>query len=165
MLANDSSMWWTLHFSKSPIFSLILMITIYFTGIYKKSLSSFCLLHYTPTSSDCLKLVTTYLITFLMTPSYFPSFEDALVAIDGSHFNAFGASDRNGTLTTNTLAICNFTMWFLHTQSDWEGSVADAWMLHNSGVTDLSIPNGKYFLADAGFLTCSTLLIQYRGTQ
>ena len=63
-------MWQTLCLSKSPIFSLILMITIYFIGIFLKCLSSFCLLHCTPTLSDCLKLVTPYLITFLMTPSY-----------------------------------------------------------------------------------------------
>ena len=43
-------------------------------------------------------------------PKSFPFFEDALGAINGSHFNAFTASDHNGTLTTNTLAICNFTM-------------------------------------------------------
>ena len=52
-------------------------------------------------------------------PKSFPFFEDALGAIDGSHFNAFTASNQdalhnhNGTLTTNTLAICNFTMQFL----------------------------------------------------
>ena len=49
-------------------------------------------------------------------PKLFPFFEDALGAIDGSHLNTFAASDQdalcdhNGTLTTNALAICNFTM-------------------------------------------------------
>ena len=70
MLVNNSSMWWTLHLGMSPIFSLILMIAIYFTGILKKCLSSFHVLHYTLASSYCLKLVSPYLITFLMTPSY-----------------------------------------------------------------------------------------------
>ena len=100
-------------------------------------------------------------------PKLFPFFEDALGAIDGSHLNAFAASalcGYNGTLTTNTLAICNFTMQFIHTHSGWEGSVADAWMFHNSHFTNLSIPDGKYFLADAGFPTCSTLLVPYCGT-
>ena len=102
-------------------------------------------------------------------PKLFPFFEDALGAIDGSHFNTFTASDQdalrdhNGALTTNALAICNFTMQFLHTQSGWEESVADAQMFHDSCFTDLSIPDGKYFLADAGFPTCSTLLILYHG--
>ena len=55
------------------------MITIYFTDIFGKYLSSFCLLHYhTPTSSDHLKLVTLYLITFLTTPSYSHSLKTLL---------------------------------------------------------------------------------------
>ena len=104
-------------------------------------------------------------------PKLYPFFEDALGAINGSHFNAFAASDRdalcdrNGSLTTNALAICDFSMRFLHTQSGWEGSVANAQMFHDSRFTDLSIPDGKYFLADAGFPTCSTLLVPYRGAQ
>ena len=107
----------------------------------------------------------------LNNPKLYPFFEDALGAIDGSHFNAFAASnrdalrDRNGALTTNALAICDFSMSFLHIQSGWEGSVADAQMFHNSCFTDLSIPNGKYFLADAGFPTCSTLLVPYHGVR
>ena len=98
-------------------------------------------------------------------PKLYPFFEDALGTIDGSHFNAFATSNRdalrdhNGALTTNALAICDFSMHFLHIQSGWEGSVADAQMFHDSRFTDLSIPDGKYFLADAGFPTCSTCSI------
>ena len=49
-------------------------------------------------------------------PKLFPFFEDALGATDGLHFNTFAASDqdalhdRNGALTTNALAICDFTI-------------------------------------------------------
>ena len=68
----------------------------------------------------------------------------------------------SGTLTTNTLAICDFNMQFLHIQSGWE-AVTNAVMFHDSHFTDLSIPNRKYFLADAGFPTHSTLLIPYHG--
>ena len=52
-------------------------------------------------------------------PKLYPFFEDPFGAIDGSHFNAFAASDRdalrdrNGALTTNALAICNFSLCFL----------------------------------------------------
>jgi hypothetical protein len=105
-------------------------------------------------------------------PKLFLFFQDVLQAIDGSHFNARAtASDRdalhdhNGALTTNTLAICDFNMRFLHIQSRWEGSVADAQMFHDACFTDLPVPNGKYFLADVGFPTCSSLLIPYRGLQ
>ena len=103
-------------------------------------------------------------------PKLFPFFQDALRAINGSHFNAhITASDQdalcdcNGALTTNALAICDFNMWFLHIQSGWEGSVADAQMFHDARFTDLPVPDGKYFLADAGFPTCSSLLVPYRG--
>ena len=101
---------------------------------------------------------------------FFLYFRDALGAINGSHFNAHAtASDRdalrdhNGALTTNALAICDFDMRFLHVQSGWEGSVADAQMFHDTRFTDLRIPDGKYFLADAGFPTCATLIIPYCG--
>ena len=106
----------------------------------------------------------------LNNPELYPFFEDTLGAIDGSHFNAFAASNQdalcncNGALTTNALAICDFSLCFLHTQSGWEGSVADTQMFHNSHFTNLSIPDGKYFLADAGFPTCFTLLVPYHGT-
>ena len=45
----------------------------------------------------------------------FSFFKDTLEAIDGSPFNAFAAYDQalhnhDGALTTNALAICNFTM-------------------------------------------------------
>ena len=106
----------------------------------------------------------------LSDPKLFPFFQDALGAIDGLHFNAHAtAADRdalcdcNGALTTNALAICDFNMRFLHIQSGWEGSVANAQMFHDARFTDLPVPNGKYFLADAGFPTCSSLLIPYCG--
>ena len=107
----------------------------------------------------------------LNNPKLCPFFEDTLGAINGSHFNAFTASDWdalhncNGTLTTNALAICDFSLHFLHTQSGWEGSFADTQMFHNSRFTNLSIPDGKYFLADAGSPTCSTLLVPYCGAR
>ena len=43
--------------------------------------------------------------------------------------------------------------------------MTDAVMFHDSHFTDLSIPNGKYFFADTGFPTCSTLLMPYCGPQ
>lgn len=36
-------------------------------------------------------------------------------------------------------------------------------MYHDGRLTDLTIPVGKYFLADAGFPICDGLLIPYRG--
>ena len=56
-------------------------------------------------------------------------------------------------------------MQFLHIQSGWEGPVVDAQMFHNARFTNLPVPDGKYFLADAEFPTCSSLLIPYCGPQ
>ena len=38
-------------------------------------------------------------------------------------------------------------------------------MYHDARLTDLTIPLGKYFLADAGFPICEGLLIPYRGVR
>jgi hypothetical protein len=37
-------------------------------------------------------------------------------------------------------------------------------MFQDARVTDLFIPLGQYYLADAGFPSCSALLIPFRGT-
>ena len=81
-------------------------------------------------------------------PKLYPFFEVTLRAIDTSHFNAFATSNldalhnHNGALITNALAICDFSLCFLHIQSGWEESVADAQMFHDSFFTNLSIPDG-----------------------
>ena len=70
-------------------------------------------------------------LNFILNNSkFFPFFWDALEATNSLYFNTHTAAsnydalhDHNGTLTTNSLAICDFTMWFLHIQSGWEGSI------------------------------------------
>lgn len=56
-------------------------------------------------------------------------------------------------------------MKFLYLLSGWEGSTADATMYATSRLVDLAIPEGKYYLADAGFGICDCLLVPYRGTR
>ena len=50
-------------------------------------------------------------------------------------------------------------MRFLYFLSGWEGSVADATMYSQSCLVDLCIPQGKFYLADAGFGVCDSLLV------
>jgi len=104
-------------------------------------------------------------------PKFYPFFQDALGAIDGTHINCCpsaedrqAARNRKGGVTQNCLAICGFDMVFYYIFSGWEGSAADSTMFQDARITDLPVPPGRYYLADAGFPTCSTLLIPIRGT-
>jgi hypothetical protein len=54
-------------------------------------------------------------------------------------------------------------MRFLYMLSGWEGSMADASLFLDARLNDLTIPTGKYYLADAGFGSCDTALVPYRG--
>jgi len=49
--------------------------------------------------------------------------------------------------------------------SSWEGSMADASIYHDARLSDLAIPDGKYYLSDAGFPNCCQLLVPYHGQQ
>jgi hypothetical protein len=105
-------------------------------------------------------------------PKFYPFFKDTLGATDGSHINACPSAeerqanrDQKGGLTQlqNCLTVCGFDMIFYYIISGWEGSASDATMFHDARVTDFRVPKGKYYLADAGFPICSSLLIPYRG--
>lgn len=73
--------------------------------------------------------------------------------------------NRKGGITQNCLACVSFSMRFLYFLSGWEGSAADATMYSRSRLTDLTIPNGKFYLVDAGFGICDALLVPYRGVR
>ena len=101
---------------------------------------------------------------------FYPFFKDALGAIDGMHINCCPPAadhealhDYKGHITQNCLAICNFNMTFCYVCSRWGGSAPDSTMFYDIRVTDLPFPRGKYYLANAGFPTCDTLLIPYQG--
>src|SRR6202011_4141690 len=103
-------------------------------------------------------------------PKFYPFFKDALGAIDNTHINCCSnaanreaARDRKGNLTQKCLTICGFNMTFYYMFSGWEGSAADSTMFHDTRVTNLPIPAGKYYLADAGFPTTTSLLIPFCG--
>ena len=105
-------------------------------------------------------------------PKFYPFFKDALGAINGTHINATtsaelrqAARDHKGGITQNCLAICEFNMVFYYIFSSWDGSAADSTMFYDAHVTDLHIPAGKYYLADAGFPICKALLIPKRAVR
>ena len=93
-------------------------------------------------------------------------------AIDGTHFNCspskaeqLVARNRKGGMTQNCLAVCDFDLKFKYIVSGWDGSASDSAVYHDSRLNDLTIPAGKYFLADAGFPICEGLLIPFRGVR
>ncbi len=103
-------------------------------------------------------------------PKFYPFFKDCQGAIDGCHFDAFCPDDaigryrnRKGRTSQNVLAACSLDLQFTYVLSGWEGSAADGSIYQHARSTSLYIAPGKYFLADAGFGGCDTLLVPYRG--
>jgi len=56
-------------------------------------------------------------------------------------------------------------MKFIYLVSRWEGSAADATMYAHSHLSGLMVPPGKFYLADAGFGVCDSLLVPFRGVR
>ena len=107
-------------------------------------------------------------------PKFYPFFEGAIGALDGTHFDCSGtpeqralARDHKGRVTQNCLAACDFTHKFVYMVSGWEGSVTDSTMFSDARITDLYVPTstGHYYLADAGFPNSISILIPYRGVR
>ena len=101
---------------------------------------------------------------------FYPFFEGAIGAIDGTHIACTPSADerdacRNhkGFTSRNCLVCCDFEMNFTYVLSGWEGSMANATLYHDAQMSDFAIPAGKYYLADAGFPSCLQLLVLYCG--
>ena len=73
--------------------------------------------------------------------------------------------DRKGQVSQNVLAACSMNMEFLYVLPGWEGSAADSRIFDNARDQDFRIPDGRYYLADAGYANCDALLVPYRGVR
>jgi hypothetical protein len=105
-------------------------------------------------------------------PKFYPFFKDCLGAIDGTHFacNPSAAErqanrDRKGMITQNCLAVCDFDMKFLYIFPGWDGSSSDSAMFYDARITDFTVPRNRYYLADAGFPTTTSLIIPFRNVR
>jgi hypothetical protein len=105
-------------------------------------------------------------------PKFWPFFKDAIGALDGSHIHATapafersGYRDRKGHISQNCLFACDFDMNFTYALTGWEGSATDARVYQDACANDFHIPEGKYFLADAGYPLRCGLLTPYRGVR
>ena len=54
-------------------------------------------------------------------------------------------------------------MIFYYIFSSRKGSASDSMMFYDAHITDPPIPAGKYYLADAGFPVCTSLVIPIHG--
>ena len=105
-------------------------------------------------------------------PKRYPFFKDVIGALDWTHINCSPSEEerqtshnQKGLLTQNCLIACSFDLLFTYVLSGWEGSAADSLIYHNACLTTFPVPNGKQYLADAGFPLCDQLLVPYRGTR
>jgi hypothetical protein len=100
-----------------------------------------------------------------------PFFDDARGALDGTHIGTFPADDARNSrfhnhkvfLSTNMQAAVDFEQQYIYLLTGWEGSASDSAIVNVACQSDLAIPVGKYFLADAGHPPCDALLVPYRG--
>ena len=100
-------------------------------------------------------------------------FKYTLGTLDGSHFVCApplhshpSHRNRKGFLSQNCLFACNFNFDFIFCYTGWEGSAMDAQVLEAGLKAGFEIPDGYYYLADAGYPPShDKLLTPYRGVR
>lgn len=101
---------------------------------------------------------------------YFPYFENCIGLLDGIdilvHVPAMQVAlycNRKGYLSQNVLSVCNLDLEFCYILASWQGSAYDDWVLKDELFNyDFVIPDGKYYLADAGYHNTDHLLCPYK---
>ncbi|CAN1817208.1 Putative nuclease HARBI1 [Linum perenne] len=99
-------------------------------------------------------------------------FTNCLGAIDGTLINVRTTTEsrprfrtRKGTTAINVLAVCNQNLQFTYCLAGWEGSAHDSRVLRDalSRAGGFRVPEGKYYLCDAGYTNAKGFLAPYRG--
>ncbi|KAL6848265.1 hypothetical protein ACP4OV_022393 [Aristida adscensionis] len=107
-------------------------------------------------------------------PRWNPYFKDCVGAIDGTHVHArvpakiaSAFRGRKHFPTKNVLVAVDFDLKFTYVLADWEGSAHDALILADAIERDdgLKVPQGKFYLVDAGYACRPGFLPPYRGTR
>lgn len=74
--------------------------------------------------------------------------------------------NRKGTLSQNVLAIVTFDLRYCYVLPGWEGSAHDSRVLTDVVVNHgFSVPEDKYYLADAGYCNSDYAMIPYQGVR
>jgi hypothetical protein len=99
----------------------------------------------------------------------FPYFSNCIGALDGTHIPATPSPEnyqafrnRKGFPSQNVLAACSFDLKFVYVLAGWEGSGSDAGIFAEAVCKDFAIPEGKYYLGDAGYALNLKCLTPYR---
>nr|XP_023891569.1 putative nuclease HARBI1 [Quercus suber] len=97
--------------------------------------------------------------------------EDCIGAFEGTHVRVKVSNEdapryrgRKGYTTQNVLAACSFDLKFTYVLPSWKGTASDSRII-KSALTrndNLKIPQGKYYLVDAGYMNRSCLIAPYR---
>ncbi|KAL2339778.1 hypothetical protein Fmac_007718 [Flemingia macrophylla] len=99
---------------------------------------------------------------------------DCLGAIDGTHirvkvprWDVARFRGRKDCPTQNVFAACDFDMKFTYVLGGWEDTASDSRILKDvlSRQDSLIIPQGKYYLGDAGFMLKGQIITPYRGVR
>ncbi|XP_060962712.1 protein ALP1-like isoform X1 [Cannabis sativa] len=99
-------------------------------------------------------------------------FKNCLGALDGTHIRVRVSMNdkpkyrtRKGEIATNVLGVCSQDLQFIYVLPGWEGSAADGRVLRDAirRTNGLCVPNGYYYLVDAGYTNCKGFLAPYRG--
>ncbi|KAG9443938.1 hypothetical protein H6P81_015278 [Aristolochia fimbriata] len=105
---------------------------------------------------------------------YHPYFKDCIGVIDGTYIKAHIVGDdslrfwnRKSFVSQNVMAACNFDMEFTYILAGWEGSATDLRVMHDALNREekLLVPEGKYYLVDAGYTNLPGFLAPYYGTR
>lgn len=102
---------------------------------------------------------------------FFPFFDGARGALDSTQIGTSPPDNirkgrfrnRKGFLSTNVQAAVDFEQQYIYLFTGWEGSASDSAIFNAARQSDLAIPVGKYFLADAVYPSCDALLVPFRG--
>ncbi|KAH1082220.1 hypothetical protein J1N35_010531 [Gossypium stocksii] len=107
-------------------------------------------------------------------PRFYPYFKDCIGALDGTHvhtsvpLNIQGRfRNHKGGITQNVLAAITFDLKFSYVLAGWEGSAHGYRILSDalSCSRGLRIPEGKYYLADAGYGIRNGYITPYHGVR
>ena len=103
----------------------------------------------------------------------YPFFKDCIGAVDGTHIavkvpkeETAAYRNRKGFLSQNVMACCDLdNLVFTFVLAGWEGSAHDGLVFNKAFEHGFTIPEGKYYLGDAGYPLMPYCLTPYRGVR